>query len=217
MGYTYFTWSAGYDLPKREIVYRQMFENKNAHQVFTLLKANGIDYVAFDSSVRGMFKNYNEQQVYAPNFKKVFDGAEYGQLAIYKVPENADFVPASSGVATEGAQAPGVNAFETTQGKDNGQFIFPRGLAVDNAGNIFVADTNNGRLQKFSPTGVFLSIMGKTGKGPGEFLEPGGIAVDASGNIFVADVSNHRVQILKPDGTFLAEWKGPERCRLWRR
>lgn len=210
MGYTYFTWSAGYDLPKREIAYRQMFENKNAHQVFTLLKANGIDYVAFDSSVRGMFKNYNEQQVYAPNFKKVFDGPEYGQLAIYKVPENADFVPVSSGPTPEGAQAPGVNVFDTTQGKDNGQLNFPRGLAVDNAGNIFVADTNNDRLQKFSPTGVFISVMGKRGSGPGQFLEPGGIAVDSGGNIYVADVSNHRVQKLKPDGTFLAEWKGPE-------
>jgi len=209
-GYTYFTWSAGYDLPKREAAYRQMFESKNAHQVFTLLKANGIDYVAFDSSIRGAFKNYNEQQVYAPNFKKVFDGAEYGQLAIYKVPENADFVPATSGVATEGAQAPGINAFETTQGKENGQLNFPRGLATDKAGNIYVADTNNGRLQKFSPSGVFLSVIGKTGKDPGEFAEPGGIALDASGNIYVADVANHRVQKLKPDGSFLAEWKGPD-------
>ena len=209
-GYTYFTWSAGYDLPRRETAYRQMFESKNAHQVFTLLKANGIDYVAIDSSIRGFFKNSNEEQVYAPNFKKVFEGAEYGQLAIYKVPENADFVPASSGPLPAGAQAQGVNAFESGQGKENGQFIFPRGLTVDNAGNILVSDTNNGRIQKFSPTGVFLSIMGKTGNGPGEFLEPGGIAFDASGNLFVADVSNHRVQKLKPDGTFVAEWKGPE-------
>jgi sugar lactone lactonase YvrE len=210
MGYTYFTWSAGYDLPKREIVYRQMFENKNAHQVFTLLKANGIDYVAFDGGVRGTFKNSNEEQVYAPNFKKVFDGAEYGQLAIYKVPENADFIPASSAPTPEGAPAPGVNLFDTTQGKDNGQLNFPRGLAVDNAGNIFVADTNNDRLQKFSPTGVFLSVIGKRGSGSGQFLEPGGIAVDSGGNIYVADVSNHRVQKLKADGTFLTEWKGPE-------
>lgn len=209
-GYTYFTWSAGYDLPKREAAYRQMFESKNAHQVFTLLKANGIDYVAFDGGVRGTFKNSNEQQVYAPNFKKVFEGADYWQIAIYKVPENADFVPPSSGAMPEGAQPQGGNVFEGAQGKDNGQFNFPRGLTVDGAGNIYVADTNNDRLQKFSPAGAFLSVMGRRGSGPGQFLEPGGIAVDAAGNIFVADVSNHRVQKLKPDGTFLAEWKGPE-------
>ncbi len=106
MGYTYFTWSAGYDLPRREIAYRQMWESKNAHQVFTLLKANGIDYVAFDSTVRGAFKNNNEQQVYAPNFKKVFEGSDYWNLTIYKVPENADFVPVSSG-CRRGQRAPG--------------------------------------------------------------------------------------------------------------
>jgi len=211
MGYTYFTWSAGYDLPKREIAYRQMLENKNAHQVFTLLKLNGIDYVAFDNTVRGTFKNNNEQQVYAPNFKKVFDGSDYYSLTIYKVPENADFIPVSSGAAPgETPASPTISLFEAGPGKDNGQFNFPRGLAVDNAGNMFVADTNNDRLQKFSPAGIFLSVIGKRGSGPGQFLEPGGIAVDSGGNIYVADVSNHRVQKLKSDGSFLAEWKGPE-------
>jgi DNA-binding beta-propeller fold protein YncE len=187
-----------------------MFESKNAHQVFTLLKANGIDYVAFDSTVRGVFKNSNEQQVYVPNFKKVFEGPEYYSLTIYKVPENADFVPASSGAVAGSSPAPGINAFDGGKGKENGQFDFPRGLAVDNAGNILVADTNNGRLQKFSPTGVFMGVIGKLGEGPGEFREPGGIAVDSGGNIYVADVANQRVQKLKPDGTFIAEWKGPE-------
>ena len=209
-GYTYFTWGAGYDLPKREAAYTKMFESKNAHQVFTLLKANGIDYVAFDGGVRGFFKNSNEQQVYAPNFKKVFEGSEYWQLTIYKVPENADFIPASPGSAPGGAQALRVSVFEGGQGKENGQFNLPRGLALDNAGNILVCDSGNGRIQKFSPSGIFLNIIGKTGQAPGEFREPGGIAVDSSGNIYVADVANHRVQKLKPDGTFLAQWKGPE-------
>ena len=210
MGYTYFTWSAGYDLPKREIAYRQMWESKNAHQVFTLLKANGIDYVAFDSTVRGTFKNHSEQQVYAPNFKKVFEGSEYYQLTIYKVPENADFVPVVSGSVPGTPQVTGVSVFEGGKGKENGRLDFPRGLAVDNAGNIFVADTNNDRLQKFSPAGAFLSVIGKGGTGGGEFREPGGVAVDSGGNIYVADFSNNRVQKLKPDGTFLAQWKGPE-------
>jgi DNA-binding beta-propeller fold protein YncE len=209
-GYTYFTWGAGYDLPKREAAYKLMFESKNAHQVFTLLKANGIDYVAFDGGIRSFFKNSNEEQVYAPNFKKVFEGAEYWQLTVYKVPENADFVPVSSGAVAGSSPAPSVSLFEAGQGKENGQFNFPRGLAVDNAGNILVCDSGNGRIQKFSPAGVFLSVFGRTGQGPGEFRDPGGIAVDSSGNIYVADVANQRVQKLKPDGTFLAEWKGPE-------
>ena len=209
-GYTYFTWSSGYDLPKREAAYKLMFESKNAHQVFTLLKANGIDYVAYDAGIRGQFKNHNEEQVYAPNFRKVFEGTDYWNLVIYKVPENADFVPASTAAVAGSSPAPGISAFEGGAGTEKGQFSFPRGLTVDKAGNILVADTNNGRIQKFSPTGLFLSMFGKSGQGPGEFREPCGIAVDSSGNIYVADVLNHRVQKLKPDGTFIAELKGPE-------
>jgi len=209
-GYTYFTWSSGYDIGKREVAYKLMFESRNAHQVFTLLKANGIDYVAYDAGIRSVFKNSNEQQVYAPNFKKVFEGPEFWQLTIYKVPENADFIPASTAPAAGKLPAPGISVFDGGPGKENGQFNFPRGVTVDNAGNILVADTNNGRIQKFSPTGGFLSLFGKWGQGPGEFREPCGIAVDSSGNIYVADVLNHRVQKLKADGTFIAEWKGPD-------
>jgi DNA-binding beta-propeller fold protein YncE len=209
-GYTYFTWGAGYDLPKREAAYAKMFESKNAQQVFTLLKANGIDYVVFDGGIRSGFKNSNEQEVYAPNFKKVFEGADYWQIAIYKVPENADFVPAFPGTVAGAPTAPAISAFEGGKGKENGQFDFPRGLAVDNAGNILVADTSNGRIQKFSPAGIFVSVIGGQGQGPGQFREPCGMAVDSSGNIYVADVANGRIQKLKPDGTFLAEWKGPE-------
>ncbi len=103
-----------------------------------------------------------------------------------------------------------ISVFESGGGKENGQFSLPRGLALDNAGNILVCDSGNGRIEKFSPSGIFLNIIGKKGLAPGEFREPGGIAVDSSGNIYVADVANHRVQKLKPDGTFLAQWKGPE-------
>lgn len=209
-GYTYFTWGAGYDLSKREPAYKLMFESKNAHQVFTLLKANKIDYVAWDAGVRGVFKNSNEQEVYVPNFKKVFEGSDYWQLVIYKVPENADYVPQTSISGGKAGPVLGINAFDGGKGKENGQFDFPRGLTVDNAGNILIADSNNNRLQKFSPTGAFISLIGTPGTGPGQFQQPGGVAVDSNGNIYVADVSNHRVQKLKPDGTFIAEWKGPE-------
>src|SRR5438876_11354156 len=83
------------------------------------------------------------------------------------------------------------------------------GIAVDANGNILVADTNNGRIEKFSPTGTFLSIIGTKGSGHGQLGEPNGIAIDSTGNIYVAEVAqNHRVQKLAPDGTFIDEWKG---------
>ena len=109
-----------------------------------------------------------------------------------------------------GATTVGITVFEGGKGKDNGQFDFPRGLAVDGAGNILIADTNNNRLQKFSPNGGFLSVIGKPGQGSGEFQQPGGIAFDSKGNIYVADVGNHRVQKLSPNGKSLDEWRGPD-------
>ena len=102
------------------------------------------------------------------------------------------------------------NMFQGGRGSDKGQFDSPTGIAVDGSGNVLIADTGNGRIEKFSPTGAFLSIIGTKGSGQGQFAQPDGIAIDRAGNIYVADAGNHRVLKLKSDGTFIAEWKGPE-------
>jgi sugar lactone lactonase YvrE len=100
--------------------------------------------------------------------------------------------------------------FEGGKGTEEGEFDSPTGIAVDGSGNVLVADTGNGRIEKFSPSGTFLSIIGTKGIGHGQFAQPNGIAIDRVGNIYVADAGNHRVLKLKSDGTFIAEWKGPE-------
>jgi len=105
---------------------------------------------------------------------------------------------------------PETTMFEGGKGTDNGQFDSPTGMAVDGNGNILVADTNNGRIEKFSPAGAFLSVIGTKGSGQGQLAAPNGIAVDRTGNVYVADASNQRVEKLAADGTFVAEWKGPE-------
>lgn len=102
------------------------------------------------------------------------------------------------------------NTFQGGKGTGRGQFDSPTGITVDGSGNVLVADTNNGRIEKFSATGTFLGILGTKGTGHGQLRNPNGIAVDRMGNIYVADAFNHWVQKLAPDGTFIAEWKGPE-------
>ena len=102
------------------------------------------------------------------------------------------------------------NTFQGGKGIGRGQFDSPAGIAVDGTGNVLVADTNNGRIEKFSARGTFLGILGTKGTGQGQLRSPNGIAVDRMGNIYVADALNHRVQKLASDGTFIAEWKGPE-------
>jgi DNA-binding beta-propeller fold protein YncE len=99
---------------------------------------------------------------------------------------------------------------EGGRGAGKGEFDFPAGIAVDRNGNFLVSDTNNGRIEKFSPTGTFLDIIGTKGSGAGQLGAPNGIAVDSAGNIYVADAGNHRVQKLAADGKLIAEWKGPD-------
>lgn len=93
-----------------------------------------------------------------------------------------------------------------TQGSADGQFNRPRGLATDSSGNIYVADTDNHRIQKFSSTGTFISKWGTQGTGIGQFYQPYDVAVDSSGNIFVADTGNHRIQKLSSTGDYIVQW-----------
>ncbi len=92
------------------------------------------------------------------------------------------------------------------EGSGDGEFRFPQGVAVDSSGNVYVADRNNDRMQKFTPGGVLLKKWGTNGEGEGEFEWPSGVAVDTSGNVYVADTSNHRIQKFTSEGVFLTEW-----------
>ena len=175
-----------------------MFESKNPRQVFELLKENNIDYVAIDDGIRdgNPIRNPNEY-IYVRDFQKVYEDKEnrYRNLVIYKVPESPP-----AGLPNMDVSEPPVTAFNGGHGRGKGQFDNPRALAIDSAGNIYVADTGNGRVQKFSPNGTFVTRIGP-------FDAPNGIAIDRAGNICVTEVgSKHRVQKLGPDGTFIAVW-----------
>ena len=73
--------------------------------------------------------------------------------------------------------------------------VTTRGVAVDELGFIFVADSGNNRIQIFNPDGTFLRAFGRWGQNDGEFKGLEGIAVNSKGNILVADRENHRIQI----------------------
>ena len=64
----------------------------------------------------------------------------------------------------------------------------------DGSGNVYVADSGNHRIQKFSSSGGFLAKWGTKGSGDGQFNFPEGVAVDGSGNVYVTDSRKHRIQ-----------------------
>ena len=203
-GWPYYSWGAGYDAAKRDKVYTELFESKDPWKVYHLLKGNGISYVGYDNAVRqAQFIRRPNQELYATYFQKVFDASNYNGMIIYKVPDTA---PPKLSSLPESVS----NMLEGGKGTGKGEFDMPMGITVDAKGNVLVADTNNGRIEKFSPTGAFLSIMGNKGFGQGLLAAPNGIAVDRNGNLYVADAGNHHVQKLAADGTFIAEWKGPD-------
>ncbi len=93
-----------------------------------------------------------------------------------------------------------------TRGSGNGQFRFPRRIAVDGAGSIYVADSGNHRIQAFDASGNFLFKFGNNGTGDGQFMLPTGVAVDFAGNIIVVDQNNNRVQKFDSQGNFVLKF-----------
>lgn len=91
-------------------------------------------------------------------------------------------------------------------GSAPGEFDLPAGVANDDAGNIYVADRDNNRVQKFSPTGTHLQTFGAEGSSAGELFGPTDVAVDAHGYVYVADQGNQRIQKFSAAGAFLLMW-----------
>ena len=85
----------------------------------------------------------------------------------------------------------------------------PGGVALDAAGNLFIADTWNHRIRKVTPGGVISTVAGNgtlgfSGDGgpatAAQLNYPSDMAVDAAGNLFIADTGNHRIRKVTPGG-----------------
>lgn len=97
-------------------------------------------------------------------------------------------------------------------GQEPGYFQRPRGLAVAQDGSIFVADTENHRIQHLDRAGNPIKVWGSfsghdsTSAPSGTFNEPWSLAVGPDGAIYVADTWNHRIQKFSSQGEFITMW-----------
>jgi hypothetical protein len=85
----------------------------------------------------------------------------------------------------------------------------PSGVAVDAAGNLYFADTNNHRIRKVTPGGVISTVAGNGAAGfsgdggpatSAQLYDPRGVAMDAAGNLYIADYGNDRIRKITPGG-----------------
>jgi uncharacterized protein (TIGR03437 family) len=92
------------------------------------------------------------------------------------------------------------------------QLKLPAGLALDPAGNLFIADSGTERIRKVDPQGFISTVAGAGQSGfPGDgvtallaqLASPSGVAADAAGNVYIADTKNNRVRKVLPSGFIL--------------
>ena len=94
-------------------------------------------------------------------------------------------------------------AIGADSGDENLMFGSVADIGLDAAGNIYILDWENMRVQVFNHQGKFLrSIIGKQGQGPQEVATLGGVAVSPAGTIAVLDRGGNKVLILSPEGEF---------------
>lgn len=87
------------------------------------------------------------------------------------------------------------------------EFSVPEKIALDDSGNLYVADYSNNRIRKISPTGDVSTLAGSgtsgTDDGTGanaRFTQPRSVAVDPAGNVFVCDYNNEDIRKITPAG-----------------
>ena len=96
-----------------------------------------------------------------------------------------------------------VAAAVASLGTGNGQLSKPGAITRDKEGHLWVADTENNRVEEFNSSGEYMNKWGTVGGSAGQFKKPEGIAIDKEGHVWVADTGNNRIEAFTSAGTFI--------------
>ena len=125
--------------------------------------------------------------------------------SIYVVNRPYDYRPDGMPLTVCAPDNDSVRAFGAF-GEADGEFVCPTGVALDRAGNVYVADEWLNRVTKFTPEGEYVNLWGAPGSGAGELNGPAGLAIDSRGRVLVVDSKNNRVQRFTLDGQYIASF-----------
>jgi DNA-binding beta-propeller fold protein YncE len=94
-------------------------------------------------------------------------------------------------------------------GSADGELFHPTNIALAPEGDLYVVDTGNYRVQRFTLDGKHVKTLGSVGSTPGSFARPKGIAVDRSGRMYVGDAAFENVQVFDGNGNLLLDFGQP--------
>lgn len=174
------------------------------HSLRKITPAGVVSTVAGQAGVQGYADGDGSAARFAEPFGVAVDGA--GNLYVADTSNNAVRKVTPAGVVSTLAGGRGKGSADGTG--PAAQFDEPRGIAVDSAGTVYLADYNNSSVRKISAAGVVSTLAGLAGvqgssDGSGSsarFNAPSGIAVDGAGNVFVADTANRTLRKITPQG-----------------
>ena len=118
----------------------------------------------------------------------------------------------SRGVEQLGQRVSKINLDSEFQGQfgsfggEEGRFIWPRSIDVDQDGRVYVSDEYTNRISVFDAEGAFRYHWGRYGDDDGLLSGPSGIAFDSNNNLWVVDSLNHRVQCFRQQGPFISKF-----------
>jgi hypothetical protein len=84
--------------------------------------------------------------------------------------------------------------------EENLSFNNPNDIVQDSAGNLYILDTDNNRIQKLDSDGKFIKTIGRKGQGPGEFQAAHSMDIDNEDNLYVFDMRSRRIEVLSTEG-----------------